>query len=74
MLVLVVTGVAGTIYKVITSANAIAIGALALVGLLAWISRGWAMRGRNRYAEAFVYCFAVAGLVFVARLWSHGTI
>jgi hypothetical protein len=86
VLVLVVSGVAGTAYKVLapdgwiaaafdrsTTAGLAAIGAVGLVGTLAWISRGVAIRGRNRYAEAFVYAFATAGLVYVTRFWIHGT-
>lgn len=85
VLVLVMTGVAGTLYKVMapdgwiaaafnrgTSAGLSAVAALALLGLLAWLSRGWAVRGRNRYAELFVYSFAVAGLLYLAKFWING--
>ena len=86
VLMLVVTGVAGTVYKIVTPDGWIAdafhrsttaglalIGTLGLVGLFAWISRG-AVRQRNRQASVFVYAFAAAGLVYLARFWTHGSL
>jgi len=32
------------------------------------------LRGRNRYAEFFVYAFAAAGFVYATRFWIHGTL
>ena len=87
ILALVVTGVAGTIYKVMapdgwiaaafsrsTSAGLAAAGSVALLVGLAWISRGWAIRQRNRYADLFVYTFAVAGFLYLTRYWISGAI
>ena len=87
LLTLVVTGVAGTIYKVMspdgwiaaafgrsTSAGLAALGSVALLVGLAWISRGWALRERNRYSDLFVYSFAVAGFLYLARFWISGTV
>jgi hypothetical protein len=86
VLALVVAGVMGTVYKIVTpdgwiagafhrstSAGLATIGAVGLIGLLAWVSRGAAIRGRNRYAEFFVYAFAAAGLVYLTRFWIVGT-
>jgi hypothetical protein len=87
LLMLVVTGVAGTIYKVMapdgwvagafsrsTSAGLAVIGSVALLVGLAWLSRGWALRARNRYSDLFVYTFAVAGFLYLARFWISGVV
>ena len=39
---------------------------------LAWFSRGWAIRARNRHADVFVYVFAAIGTIFLAKLWLKG--
>jgi hypothetical protein len=86
IVVLVMLGIGGTIYKVISpdgwvaqafgrslSAGTAALGSLLLIVGLAWFSRGWSSpRTRNRYAELFVYTFAAAGLVYLAQLWGKG--
>ena len=87
LLVLVVTGVAGTIYKVMapdgwvagafnrgTSAGLAALGSITLLVGLAYLSRGWALRARNRYSDLFVYTFAVAGFLYLARYWISGVV
>jgi hypothetical protein len=87
VLILVVTGVAGTVYKIMapdgwiadafhrsTTSGLALIGALGVFGLFAWISRGAAIRGRNQRAAFLVYTFAAAGLVYLARFWIHGTL
>lgn len=87
LLVLVTTGVAGTIYKITSpegwvaqafgrsvSAGFTVIGALAAVCAFAWFSRGWAMRGRNRYADLFVYTFAAAGFLYLWYFWLKGSL
>jgi len=87
LLLLVVTGVAGTIYKVMspdgwiaaafgrsTSAGLATLGSVALLAGLAWLSRGWALRERNRYADLFVYAFAAAGFLYLARYWISGAL
>src|SRR3954464_8581313 len=86
LLVLVVTGIAGTIYKAMSpdgwiaaafgnsvSAGFAVIGSLALLVGLAWFSRGWALRTRNRHADVFVYAFAAVGSLFLAKLWLRGS-
>ena len=84
---LVLMGIGGTIYKVISpegwvaqafgrsvSAGVVALGSLLMVAGLAWFSRGWnSPLQRNRYPELFVYGFATAGLLYLAKLWVVGT-
>ena len=84
---LVLMGIGGTIYKVISpdgwvaqafgrslSAGAAALGSLVMITALAWFSRGWtASRSRNLVSECFVYSFAAAGLVYLAQIWLKGS-
>jgi hypothetical protein len=84
---LVLTGIGGTIYKVISpdgwianafgrsfSAGAAALGSLLMIAGLAWFSRGWSAVGRrNRFSDLFVYAFAAAGILYLAKLWVKGT-
>jgi hypothetical protein len=84
---LVMLGIGGTIYKVISpdgwianafgrslSAGAAALGSLLLIAGLAWFSRGWSSpRSRNRFSELLVYTFATAGILYLAQLWLKGT-
>jgi hypothetical protein len=86
IVVLVMAGIGGTIYKLIApdgwvamafgrglSAGTAALGSLLLIAALAWFSRGWtSLRARNRFSELFVYTFAAAGLVYLAQLWTKG--
>ena len=87
IVVLVMLGIGGTIYKVISpdgwvaqafgrslSAGAASLGSLLLIAGLAWFSRGWSSpRQRNRFSELWVYTFAAAGIVYLAQLWLKGT-
>ena len=84
---LVVTGIGGTIYKVISpegwvaqafgrsaSAGAAALGSLLMIAALAWFSRGWSSpRYRNRFSDLLVYGFAAAGFAYLAMFLSKGT-
>jgi hypothetical protein len=84
---LVIVGIGGTIYKVISpdgwvsqafgrslSAGAASLGSLLLIAGLAWFSRGLTSpRTRNRYSDLLVYTFAAAGLFYLAQLWTKGT-
>jgi hypothetical protein len=86
IVVLVMLGIGGTIYKLISpdgwvaqafgrgvSAGTAALGSLVVIAALAWFSRGWTSpRMRNRYSELFVYTCAAAGLVYLAQLWTKG--
>ena len=87
MLLLVVTGVAGTLYKLVTpdgwligafqrstAAGLALLGTIGVVGLSAWISRSAVVRQRNAHASLFVYAFAAAGLMYLARYWMHGSL
>jgi hypothetical protein len=84
---LVLVGIGGTIYKVISpegwvaqafgrslSAGVAALGSLLMIAGLAWFSRGWTAPGpRNRFPELLVVTFAAAGLLYIAQLWVKGT-
>ena len=87
VLLLVVTGVAGTVYKLVTpdgwvvaafhrstTTGLALMGAIGLASLFAWISRSAAVRGRNAHASLFVYAFAAAGLTYLARYWMIGSL
>jgi hypothetical protein len=87
LLALVLAGIGGTIYKVISpegwiaaafgrslSAGTAALGSCALIAGLAWFSRSWGdPRNRTRVSDLLVYGFAVAGLVYLAKFWMKGT-
>jgi hypothetical protein len=87
MVALVVTGIGGTIYKVISpegwvaqafgrsiSAGAAALGSLLVIAALAWFSRGWSSpRNRNRFSDLLVYGFAAAGFAYLATYLSKGS-
>jgi len=86
VLALVLAGIGGTIYRVISpegwiaqafgrslSAGAAALGSIALVGGLAWFSRSWGdPRSRTRVSDFLVWGFALAGLVYLVQLWTKG--
>ena len=88
VLVLVLTGIGGTIYKVISpegwlaqafgrslSAGAAALGSLALIGGLAWFSRSWGdVNRRTLMSDFLVYGFAAAGILYLAQLWTRGSL
>jgi hypothetical protein len=87
VLVLVLLGIGGTIYKVIApdgwvaqafgrslSAGAAALGSLVMILALAWFSRAWnSPRRRTQLADVIVFGFAAAGLAYLAQLWIKGT-
>jgi hypothetical protein len=88
ILALVLFGIGGTIYKIISpdgwvavafgrslSAGVAALGSLLMVVALAWFSRGWptATRRRTQFADLAVYGFAVAGLLYAVQLWIRGS-
>jgi hypothetical protein len=87
LLGLVLIGIGGTIYKVISpegwvahafgrsvSAGVAALGSLLMIAGLAWFSRGWTSpRSRNRFPELLVYTFAAAGLLYIGQMWLKGT-
>ena len=86
LLGLVLVGIGGTIYKVISpegwvahafgrslSAGVAALGSLIMVVALAWFSRGSSPRRRTQFADIAVYGFAAAGLLYVVQLWIRGS-
>ena len=87
--VLVMTGIAGTIYKVIAPGGWIAqafgrsveagfsmLMALALLVGVFYFSRTWtpSQKHRNLTANAVVAVFAVVGVVYLARFWMTGVL
>lgn len=86
IVVLVMIGFGGTIYKFIAPDGWFAqlfgqsaVGGLAvllallLIGASAWLLRAWvSITRRNRYSEVFVYVFAGVGLVYCAQLLMRG--
>ena len=88
ILMLVLAGIGGTIYKVIApegwlaqtvgrslSAGAAALGSLGLVAGLAWFSRSWGdLTRRTLASDLLVFGFAVAGLLYLAQLWARGSL
>ena len=87
-LFLVLGGVGGTIYKVLSpegwiasaygrsfSAGAASLGSLALIGGLAWFSRGWAAPGnRSLFIHVLICGFAAVGILYLVQLWTRGTL
>src|SRR5688572_26481942 len=80
ILALVIFGIGGTIYKIISpegwvvlafgrslSAGVAALGSLMMVVALAWFSRGWpnTTSRRTQFADIAVYGFAAAGLLYL---------
>ena len=88
VLLLVMVGIGGTIYKVISpegwlsqafgrslSAGAAALGSLALVAGLAWFSRSWGdVRNRTLASDLMVYGFAAAGILYLAQFCLRGAL
>jgi hypothetical protein len=86
IVVLVMIGFGGTIYKFIAPGGwfaqllgrSIAGGlavllAMLLIGASAWLLRAWiSITQRNRYSEVFVYVFAGVGLLYSAQLLMKG--
>lgn len=83
---LVFTGIGCTIYKLITpdgwiatafgrslSAGAAMLGSVLALLALAVLSRS-SPRQHNTLSEFFVFGFAMAGLVFLGRLWLFGSL
>jgi hypothetical protein len=88
VLTLVLGGIGGTIYKMISpegwianafgrslSAGAAALGSMALIAGLAWFSRSWAPNGeRSFFFQFLIYGFAAAGFIYLVQLWTKGVI
>ena len=87
VLALVLGGIGGTIYKVISpdgwiahafgrslSAGVAALGSMGLVGALAWFSRAWGDPQSGLVAYFVVYGFAAAGILYLLQLSIKGTL
>lgn len=88
LLALVLAGVGGTIYKVISpegwiaqafgrsfSAGVASLGSLALVGGLAWFSRSLGdATNRTLLTHFLIWSFASAGILYLAQLWTRGSL
>jgi len=86
VLLLVLAGIGGTIYKVISpegwlaqafgrslSAGVAALGSITLVGGLAWFSRSFGDVSRRTLVSDFlIYGFAAAGFLYLAQVWTRG--
>jgi hypothetical protein len=83
---LVVFGVAGTVYKLISPdgwlaqafGKGLAGGLTAFLGVIwiavfAWATREWiSARRRNKFSDLFVYVFAASGLFYTVQLILYG--
>ena len=88
LLSLVLGGIGGTVYKVLSpdgwiahavgrsfSAGAAALGSVMLVGALAWFSRSWgAPDNRTLFHHVLLWGFAALGVLYLVQLWTKGTL
>lgn len=88
LLSLILGGIGGTIYKVMSpdgwlaaafgrslSAGAAALGSMALVAGLAWFSRSWGGAENRGLLTYFIqWGFAAAGFLFLVQLWTKGAL
>jgi hypothetical protein len=84
--VMVVLGICGTIYKLLSpsgwiaalmgrgfSGGVAAIGLMIVFGVVGWVARSWtSTRQQSGAADITVYVFAAAGLLYSFQLWSKG--
>ncbi len=82
---LVMLGMGGSVYRLVApggwlaqlfgrslAGGLAAVLAFLVIGLCAWLSRGWiSVRQRNRHAELFVYFFAALGAYYAYRMLGH---
>ncbi len=83
LLALVLVGVCGTIYKMISpggwiaqafgyaaSASSAVLVSLLMIGVLSWFSHSRVSpRGRNRHVGLVVYAFALTGIVYLTQMY-----
>jgi hypothetical protein len=88
LLSLVLGGIGGTVYKVLApdgwvsqmfghslSAGVAALGAMGLVGGLAWFSRSWGDHDtRSLPTQILIYGFAAVGILYLAQIWTRGAL
>lgn len=84
--VMVVFGICGTIYKLLSpggwiaslmgrgfSGGVAAIGLMVVFGVIGWVARSWtSTRQQSGAADIAVYVFAAAGLLYSFQFWSKG--
>ncbi|HZM33572.1 MAG TPA: hypothetical protein VFC18_03685 [Burkholderiales bacterium] len=87
LVALMLTGVGGTIYSIISpsgwisvaygrsaSAAVAALGSLLMIAGLAWFSRGWSSPSLpSRLSDVMVFGFAAAGLAYLAVFLTMGS-
>lgn len=84
MVVLVITGICGTLYKLVApdgwiaqafgrslGAGATTVGTLVVLAACVWLTRGSA-RGRHFVSDLVVYGFAAAGALYLGRYLMGG--
>lgn len=88
LLSLVLGGIGGTVYKVLApdgwvsqmyghslSAGAAALGAMGLVGGLAWFSRSWGDPDTRSFpTQLLIHGFAAVGILYLAQIWTRGAL
>ncbi len=86
LVIMVVFGICGTIYKLLApsgwiaglmgrgfSGGVAAIGLMIVFGVIGWIARSWTTnREQAATATLVVYVFAAAGVLYSFQLWSKG--
>ena len=84
LVVMVLFGICGTIYKLLApsgwiaalmgrgfSGGVAAIGLLVVFGVIGWVARSWTTtREQAGMANVVVYVFAAAGVLYSFQLWS----
>lgn len=87
LVVLVLVGICGTIYKLLSpdgwiaglmgrgfSGGVAAIGMMIIFGVIGWVARSWgSARQQAGVADIAVYAFAAAGFLYSFQLWTKGT-
>ena len=86
LVVMVVFGICGTIYKLLApsgwiaslmgrgfSGGVAAVGLMIVFGVVGWVARSWTTtREQAGIADLVVYAFAAAGFVYSFQIWSKG--
>jgi hypothetical protein len=87
LVVMVVLGIGGTIYKLLSpsgwiagllgrgfSGGVAAVGLMIVFGVIGWVARNWTTTREQAATATFVvYVFAAAGLLYSFQLWSKGS-
>ncbi len=87
LVLMVVLGIGGTIYKLLApsgwiaslmgrgfSGGVAAIGLMIVFGVIGWVARNWTTTREQATTATFVvYAFAAAGLLYLFQIWSKGS-